>query len=234
MPSLCRIESRLLILCALGSALLFHRAAAATPCDGLPPSTLRVYDIKTSAVDAVEVPAEELEPKAQGVALASRHTMMLTVSDIVTWFEIAHRIVPRADGSVCDAPTLVQIGFGSSRRLAFLARTAAADPCVRQEMLDHEAAHTRALDKVVDRFIEQLQSNLQRGMRALKQTPAPSAAIAKTRWEAGMRAIVTEAKQQLITELAAASDEIDAPAALAELENSCGGKVRLLEQSMHP
>lgn len=234
MPSLHRNESLLLILCALGGALLFHPAGAVTLCSDLPPSTLRVYDIKASAVDAVGVPIEELEPKAQTEALASRHTLMLTASDIVTWFQIAHRIVRRTDGSVCDAPTLVQMGFGSSRRLAFLASAAAADPCVRQKMLDHEAAHTRALDEVVDRFIEQQQSNLQRGMQALKQTPAASVAIAKARWEMGVSAIVTEAKRQLVIELAAESDQIDAPAALAELENACGGKVRQLELSTGP
>ena len=154
----------------------------------------QVYDIKASAPEAVEVPAEELERAGQAEDLVSRHTLMLTSSDFVTWFDVTHRVVPRADGSVCDAPSLVRIGFGSSRRFAFLARAAAADVCVRQEMLEHEAAHSRALDEVVDRFIEQQQRTFEHGMATLKQTPAPSEEIAKERWETGLRAIVAAAK----------------------------------------
>jgi hypothetical protein len=106
---------------------------------------------------------------------------MLTSSDFVTWFDVAHRVVPHADGLVCHATTLVRIGFGSSRRFAFLSRAAAADVCVRQEMLDHEAAHSGAFIDVVDRFIEQRRSTFERGMATLKQIPAPNEGTAKER-----------------------------------------------------
>jgi hypothetical protein len=184
MRNLCPVGSTMaLVLLGLGGALLVHPAGAATPCTNLPPSTLQVYVIKASTPEPVAVPAEELDRAAQAEHLVSRHTLMLTSSDFVAWSDVAHRMVSRADGSVCDAPTLVRIGFGSSRRFAFLARAAVADVCVRQEMLDHEAAHSRALVDVVDRFIRQQQSMLERGMATLKQTPAPSDGIAKERWE---------------------------------------------------
>ena len=79
-----------------------------------------------------------------------------------------------------------------------LAPMAAEDACVRQQALEHEAAHTRAVNEVVDRFIEQQKFNLQRGMASLKETPAPNEEIAKARWETGLRAIVAAAKQQLL------------------------------------
>jgi hypothetical protein len=218
------------VLLTVGGALLFHSAGAATPCTDLPPSTFQVYVIKASAPEAVAVPTEELERAGQAEHLVSRHTLMLTSSDFVTWFDVAHRVVPRADGSVCDAPSLVRIGFGSSRRFAFLARAAAADVCVRQEVMDHEAAHSRALVQVVDRFIEQQQRTFEHGMATLKQTPAPSAVIAKERWETGLRAIVAAAKEQLLTDLQSAIAAIDEPSTLAALEDACGGKIRQLEQ----
>jgi hypothetical protein len=217
-------------LLTVGGAFLFHSAGAATPCTDLPPSTLRIYDIKAAAPAAVEVPAEELDRNREAEGLASRHTLMLSTSDIVSWFEVTHRVMPREDGSFCDAPGLVRMGFGASRRLVFLARKAAEDACVRQKMLEHEAAHTRALDDVVDRFITQQQDNLQRGMTALKQTPAPSESLAKARWEEGLRAIVAAAQQQLITEIQSAIVSIDEPSAIAALEEACGGKIRQLEQ----
>ena len=215
-----------LVILALGGALLFQRAGAATLCTDLPPSTLRVYDIKASAVEEVWVSAEELDHRGKAEDLVSRHRLMLSVSDIVTWFDIVHRMVLREGGSICDAPSLVRMGFGSSRRLVFFARAAAEDACVRRQMLDHEAAHARALNEAVDRFIDQHESNFQRGMMALKQTPAPSAEIARVRWESGMRLILSEAKQQLLVEVRSANDEIDASSAVANLESACDGRTR--------
>ena len=64
----------------------------------------------------------------------------------MTSFEIRHRVVLQADGSVCGASTLVRVGFGVGQRVAYLARAAASDPCVRQKMLGHEGDHNRSID----------------------------------------------------------------------------------------
>jgi hypothetical protein len=218
-----------LILVA-AAAVLCQPAGAATPCTNLPPSILLIYDIKASAPEAVAVPTEELDRSGEAELLGSRHTLMLTTSDIVTGFEITHRMLPGADGSFCDAPTTVRIGFGSSRRGAFLAPMAAEDACVRQQALEHEAAHARAVNEVIDRFIEQQQFNLRRGMASLKETPAANEEIAKARWETGLRAIVAAAKQQLLEDIRSAIASIDEPSTLAALEDACGGKIRQLEQ----
>lgn len=222
------LHAKAVMLLATVGALLAHPAHAVTPCTDLPSSVLFVYSARASAVEVMEVRMKDLPSDRQAGDLASQHSMMLSESDFVTAFEITHRAVPQIEGSFCDAPSLVRIGFGSTYRVAFLASEAAADPCVRHEMLEHEDAHTRLLNDVVDRFIERQRSNLQRGMAALKQTPAGSAEIAKARWEAGLRAIVAESKRQLLDAIRSASAKLDEAPALSTLENACGGKIRQL------
>ena len=120
---------------AIFASFLAPVTAAATACANVPPSTLNIYDIKMPTLEEVEVPAAALDRIDPGTALGSRHTLMFTTANAVTLFEIQHRLVPQVDGSVCDAPSLVRIGFGSGRRVAYLARVAAANSCVRQRML---------------------------------------------------------------------------------------------------
>jgi hypothetical protein len=230
MRHLNRVHSKVpLVLIALCGAFLFHPASAGTLCAGMPQSILEVYDIKAATVQEVTVPTDELERSGEGGDLASRHTLMLSVSSIVTLFEIMHRMIPGDDSLVCDAPSRVRMGFGLSRRRIFLASAAAEDACIRKTMLDHEAAHTRALNEAVERFIDRHASDFKRAVAALKEMPAPSAAIAKARWETGLRAVVTEARRSLLAELRSASDQTDDPAALAMIDNACNGKVRELE-----
>src|SRR4051794_13464339 len=122
MRNLTGIRARLLcVFLILGGVLLAQHAGAATLCSGLSPSSLRVYDIRAEIVHEVKVPAAELGHSIQITAgVYSHHTLMLSGSDLAAWFNIEHRIVPREDGLVCDAPVLVSMGFGSSGRHAFL------------------------------------------------------------------------------------------------------------------
>ena len=206
-------------------------SAWASDCADLPSSILRIHDIRVSMPEVIKVPAAALDRLPQEEQLASHHTLMLTVADVVTMFEIQHRIVPQADGSLCDAPSLVHIGFGAGRRVAYLARKAAADECVRKEMLAHEEAHNRAFNEAVDRFIDEEKAELQRGMLALKRMPAPNAEIAKARWQAGLMTIIAAAKHQLLIEIRAANARIDSGPTLAALLEACGGKIRQLQEA---
>ena len=217
---------RLFLLLVVAGALLFHRAQATPLCTDLPPSTLQVLDIKASGSNEALVSAEELGRHNEPGDLISRYTTMLSASGFVAWFDIVHRIVPRDDGSVCDAPSLVRMAFGASRRVTVLLRDAAQDPCMRQHMIDHEAAHAEAFNEVIDRFIDDNRSLFQKGMIALKQTPAISADHARARWEEGMRDILDRAKDDLLAELRAASDKIDESASAAGVDNACGGRFR--------
>ena len=214
----------------IASVILPSNRAAAAICQNLPPSKLLVYNIKALRLEEEKVPAATLDRQMPPDALASMHTMMLTTNIFISWFDIRHRPVAGSDGTVCNAPELVRIGFGSSQRKIFFADTAADDACVRRQMLEHEAAHTQAFDSTVNRFIGDTKADFERGMKALKQTPAPSAKLAKTRWEEGLRLIVAEAKQQLLADLRAASAGVDDPAALTALETACNGKIKELER----
>ncbi len=207
------------------------KLAWASDCADLPPSTLRIFDIRATMPEVISVPAATLDRIPQEEQLGSHHILMLTGADFVTLFEIRHRIVPQSDGSVCDAPSLVRIGFGAGRRVAYLARRAAADECVRKEMLAHEEAHNQSFNETVDRFIEQEKGELQRGMLALKRMPAPSAEMAKARWQAGLLTIIAAAKHQLLIEIRAANVRIDSDPALAALVEACGGKIRQLQEA---
>jgi hypothetical protein len=198
----------------------------------MPASTLQIYDIKAPVAEEMAVDA--LDRVRRDGDLVSRHTLMLTMSDLVVAFDIKHRMVPQADGTVCDAPSFVRIGFGSTRRIALYERAAVADPCVRQEMQEHEADHARTLNDVVDRFIDAQQGRLELGMIALKQTPAPNAAIAKARWEAGLKVILDKVKEQLLIDIRNASIPLDAPDAIDALENACDGKIREIEKLSKP
>jgi hypothetical protein len=216
---------------AMVGASAVAASAWASDCADLPPSILRIFDIRVSMPEVISVPAATLDRIPQEDQLGSHHTFMLTGADVVTLFEIRHRIVSQADGSVCDAPSLVRIGFGAGRRVAYLARKAAADECVRQAMLAHEEAHNRSFNDTVDRFIEQEKAEFQRGMLALKRTPAPSAEMAKARWQAGLVTIIAGAKRQLLSEIRAAKAQIDGGPTLTALAEACGGKIRHLQEA---
>jgi hypothetical protein len=218
---------RLLIL-ALGAVLLLHEAQAAAPCTGMPPSKLLIFDIKPADPQIVVLPPEALDRQPPD-DLASRHAFMLSDARIVTWFEITHRIIPRDDGSVCDAPVMVRVGFGLDRRIVLLARPAAKNACLRRAMLDHERAHIQALNEVVDDMIARRTADMKRGMVALKQSPAPDGNAATLQWQAGLRAIVMEVRQEMFERLRKAVAETDRPSAIAALQNACGGAVRRLE-----
>jgi hypothetical protein len=202
---------------AFGGALPVRAVGAATPCTGLPPSTLQVFDIEAPAPEETPITKTELDHDIQPEDLVSRHKRMLRVTDFVAWFDIEHRMVPRDDGSVCDAPALARMGFGASRRVAVLLRGPAEDPCMR----DHEADHTGMFNDIVDRFIDQNRGFFQRDMIAQKETPAPDAEVARARWELGMRQIFGEAKQQLLAEIRAANARIDPSPLVENMEKVC-------------
>jgi hypothetical protein len=219
------------VLFVTAFVLVAPAVAAEKSCANLPDSTLRLHDIKAPVLEEQVTSVQLTDQATAHSALHSRHTMMLTTVDVVTLFRIAHRIVPQPDGSFCDAPSDVSIGFGSGRRIAYLARDAALDECVHRQMLAHEEAHTRNFNAAVDHFLDGQRDALARGMIALKQMPAANAEIAKERWEVGVRAIMDQAKRKLLVELQQANTATDDPISLTSLANACGGKIRQLEDT---
>lgn len=196
---------------------------AATICSDLPPSTLQVLYIKPNELNEVVVPLQELRREYAPDVLAVRHGGMVTVSNVVGSYDVKHRFIELGDGIVCGSPEIVKIAFGSNQRVLYVARPAATNECLRQKMLDHEERHTEVLNEIVQRFIDEKRTTFQRGMIALKQTPAPDPESARDRWRAGLQIIVSAAREELISDIRTAILRVDDTASLAALTNGCEG-----------
>lgn len=196
--------------------------SASSACSDLPPSTLQVFYIKPIDLNEVVVPAQELRREYAPDVLAVRHGGMVAVSNVVGTYDIRHRIIEMGGGVVCDSPEIVKIGFGSNLRMLYIARPVATNECVRHKMLDHEERHIQVLNATVLRFIDEKRTTFQKGMIALKQTPAPSSEVAKDRWRAGLQIIVSAARQELTEEIRTAIARLDDPSLLADLTNGGG------------
>jgi len=206
-------------------------AEAAEICTNLPPSQLQIYQVRAQNVEERLVPTDRLKERDRDIEdeFVSRHAMMLSGAEMGIWYSIQHRVLPRGDKLFCDAPVVVQVIVGSNRRIALLARGAAEDKCLRQHMLDHELAHTRAFEAAIGEFIVNQRSFLQQGLVALKQTPGSSPEAAIGQWTEGVRLLVSEARGRLIDDLKGANREVDSSAAMTALENACDGRMRALE-----
>ncbi len=198
-------------------------ASASSTCSNLPSSTLQVFIIKPSDLDEIVVPVEDLDRTYASDVLAIRHGAMLTVSNVIGWYDIKHHFIEMEGGVVCGSPETVKIGFGSAQRMLYVAKPVATNECFRQKMLDHEERHIQVLNEAIQRFIDEKRTTFQRGMIALKQTPAPNPEIAKDRWRAGLQIIVSAARKELIEEIQAAIVRLDDPSLLAALTTGCGG-----------
>lgn len=196
---------------------------AASLCSDLPPSTLQVHYIKPNELNEVVVPVQELRREYAPDVLAVRHGGMVTVSNVIGSYDVRHRFIELSGRIVCGSPEIVKIAFGSNQRMLYVARSAATNQCLRQKMLDHEERHTQALNETVQQFIDEKRTTFQRGMIALKQTPAPDPEIAKDRWRAGLQIIVSAAREELIADIRTAILRVDDTASLAALTNGCEG-----------
>lgn len=230
MPCINRMMSLAVLLFCGMSFVAPLNTAAANNCQNLPPTTLEIYTIKAPTVEERKISAEQLG-KSPAEDLMFRHSMMVTGSDLVAISHVRHRVVSEDNGPRCYAPERVRLGFGSSRRLAFLEHSAADDHCVRREMLNHEMVHNKVFDNTVELFIDDQRDSFQQQLKALKQTPVPGSEAAMTVWNETMQAIVLQAKEQLLTDLRIASIKVDTPASLSALEAACGGKLQLQQGS---
>ena len=213
--------TRTLVLATVLLSVASRPLSASSVCSDLPPSTLQVLYIKPIDVNEIVVPAQELTREYAPDVLAVRHGGMVAVSNVVGSYDIKHRIIEMGGGVVCDSPEIVRIGFGSNLRMLYVARAIAANECARQKMLDHEERHIQILNETVLRFIDQKRTTFQRGMLALKQTPAPDSESAKDRWRAGLQIIVSAARQELTEDIRTAIARLDDPSLLAALANGC-------------
>ena len=203
---------------------------SAAECINLPPTRLHVYNIDVPQSREEVIPAAELSRKIPADGLVSLHSMMVTIRNLVSWVRIQHRAVPQANGTVCDAPEVVDVGLGSDLRKTLIADSIADDVCVRRQLQEHEGMHSLAFGNTVDRFIAENETIFREGMVALKKTAAPSFEKASARWSRGVQLIIDRSKQALLADLQKANSHVDSPETLKRLALACDGKIQNLEQ----
>ena len=234
------VEALLLIMPLLIMLLLPVGSGFAAPaCQNLPESKLRLHSappIKAEEQSATrsEMGRIALEVSVSAVAQAA-HPLMLIINELGTQVSVRHRTIETlSDGELayCDAPKSVEFRLGIVGRKVFLEEHAAADPCVRRALLEHEAEHRRALDKSVNTFLQQRREELVERRRELKQTPAPDRASAINALEAGLKSFFVTMVRDFKNDMERSREGVDTPRRLQKLRNACGGKVRELEQQL--
>ena len=214
-------------------------AFSALACRDLPGSKLRLHSaqpIKTEEQSATrsEIDRIGLENGVSSAAQAA-HPLMLLANELGTEVSVLHRTIEARNGgelAYCDAPKSVEFRLGIVGRKVFLEEHAAADPCVRRALLEHEAEHRRALDKSVITFLQKRREELVERRRELKQTPAPDRTSAINALEAGLKSFFVTMVREFKNDMERSREGVDTPRRLQKLRNACGGKVRELEQQL--
>jgi hypothetical protein len=227
------------IIVLILSLLIAGSASAGQVCRDLPESKLRLYSahpIKTEEHLATRSEMDRIALEI-GVSAAARaaHPLMLIATELGTQVSVLHRTIQalnRGEPAYCDAPKSVEFGLSIVGRKVLLEETAAADPCVRSALLEHEAEHSRALYRAIKVFIRQRREELAARLRELKQTPAPDRASATNALEADLKSFLVTMVQPFKNEMERSRAGVDTPERLEELRNACGGKVRKMEQEL--
>jgi hypothetical protein len=160
---------------------------------------------------------------------------MLIVAELGAEVRVEHRTIKSGDTSgvtYCDAPTEVNVGFGSYKRTAILWRSAASDGCVRDALLKHYEQHRHAFDATVRRFVLEWQPELQSRLETLKSTAYPDRAAAIAGFEQGLRSLLAGITGLLEEALDRSREEIDRQPHLEELRRQCDGKLRDMEDAV--
>lgn len=210
----------------LAGALWSAPAAARSGCGSvLPPSDLRILDIRTAHVTVTVAPHVAVEQ----VPVLTSHPLPAVETDVASWFRVVHRVVRADGGAYCAAPSGVGFGLSHSRRQVHLARGAAEDTCVRDTLPAHEADHNRADDALLTTLLEQEEPCLGAGFNALKHTPMRDADEAAASFETGGRANVGEVTERFRTAKEQLWRQMGSPAEPARLRQACNGRVGRLE-----
>jgi hypothetical protein len=214
-------------------------AFSALACRNLPESTLRLHSAQPIETEEQSATLSEMDRIALeiGVSAAAQaaHPLMLIINELGTQVSVRHRTIgTRGDGELayCDAPKSVEFALGLVGREVFLEEHAAADPCVRNVLLEHDAEHHRALRKAIEVFVERRREELLARLQELKRTPAPDRASAINTLESGLKSFIVTMVKEFKDDMERSREDVDTPRRLQELRNACGGKVRELEQQL--
>ena len=230
---------RALALAICIACLAVARPVGATPaCEtAIPASNLRLQTAHPTADEEAIATREEMDAIATrvGASRAAReaHPLLLIVVQAGTHVELAHHTIEdQTDAGAahfCDVPASVTVIIGAFKRRTILHRDAAAVPCVREALLEHQRQHVLSLDRLIDAFAEQHREALTRSVQALMRRRAPDAAAAVRAFETGLASLVGDLYGEFELAVDQSREEVDTPAALARLRQSCNGQLRQLE-----
>ena len=226
------MKSRLLP--ALWLYLAFSSGALAAPeCAAVPATKVELRPVSVDRIDQETASPDDIARLGMTGNGPAPHPLMAVRYVIDTNVAVVHRIVKTADGGFCDAPEAVVFRFGVIRRGVVLVPQAAADPCVRDALLAHEAEHNRIVREAIGAFLHEHQAELGQRLAHLKQQRARDANAAKKAMELGLMDAITRLFERFKqNDVGRVRNLVDSPARLHDLAISCDGRIAELERSV--
>ena len=226
------MKARLLLAVCLW-LIVQSRALAATECPALPAGKPELMPLSADQIDQETAAPEEVARLSITGNGPAPHPLMAMRYVIDTNVAVVHRVVKTADGGFCDAPETVVFRFGVIRRGVVLVPQAAADPCVRDALLAHEAEHNRIVRDAIGAFMHEHQAELAERLVHLTQQRARDANAAKKAMELGLMDAITRLFELFKqNEVGRIRNLVDSPDRLQDLGTSCDGRIAELERSV--
>ena len=213
-------------------------AGAAPACDHLAEgSTIRLVAVHPTAIEEQTATREEMDDVATriGVSDAVRevHPLMLITARVGINVELDNRPIEGHDAAgrsyFCDVPSSITVILGAFKQRIFLHQEAAAIPCVRGALLQHQQLHSQLLDGTIDSFVNEHRDALEQHVRELMRKTAPDALSAAKALEADVASLLGRLNREFQIAVERSREEADSPSTLDRLHNSCDGKLRHLE-----
>ena len=207
----------------------------AVVCANLPVSKFQLFMIEGPKVEEdFDAEPERLhalraDPDA-GIYGRSAHLALLLQAKPTAFVRSEGGVVEQ-NGAFCAAPRAVRIGIGLTRRSVHLLRAAAANPCVRRELVAHANRHLQADESVLEEVLERTRGPFGAALPAFKTQPAETAELAAARFEASVRTSVDLTLAALAERRAEVHAAIDGDPELRRLHAACTGDVARMNEA---
>ena len=210
-------------------------AVDALACSDLPPSKFSLFMIEDTRVrqnlDQEPSQLRQLLDASETRAFGRAHPFLVLEAKPVGMVRLEARVVQREAG-FCAAPKAVRIGIGLTRRAIHMLRRAAADACVRDELLRHAERHLRSDHAIVEDVLQRTEEPFAATLSAMKRLPAASADRAAAEFQASLRTTVDLTLAAIAARRTEAHAEIDATDQLRALRTACGGRIAELDDTV--
>lgn len=238
MQTKCRLRLALATVVIVLVATSVRPAGAAPACDNLIPSvTFRLIAAHPTVTEEVIATSEQMDEAATriGTTTAARkaHPLMLITAQAGSHVELDHRPIEgrtaAGEAYFCDVPPSITVTVGAFKQRIFLHHEAAAIPCVRDALRQHQRRHSQLLDATINSFVNEHRDALERHVWELMRKTAPDALSVIKALEAGLASSLGRLHREFQIAVERAREEADSPSALDQLQSICDGKLRQLE-----